>query len=193
MKFFSTTRNPLLLLFLFHSSLFQAHVSHSPHLQSGLSGNLDLILDSVKYYQSEMVALSRAQSFVASQLEKHGIPTIAAPHKAPIDSVSGDQMQVALSSPSNVIECRISLSRVPLGCKAVSPCKCTGSQKWIRFSVLNRLRRKDPSQWKRCQVSIVFHWIALFLVMYVCMYVCFNQCRLANSHFLLAKLINRRE
>jgi hypothetical protein len=39
----------------------------------------------------------------------------------------------------------------PVGSKCIAPCGCTGSQQWIQFSVLNRMRRSDPSQWITCQ------------------------------------------
>jgi hypothetical protein len=49
------------------------------------------------------------------------------------------------------MECRVSLGRAPIGSKCLAPCGCIGSQQWIQFSVLNRLRRKDPEQWQYCQ------------------------------------------
>jgi hypothetical protein len=41
--------------------------------------------------------------------------------------------------------------KVPIGRKAIAPCQCTGSQQWIQYSTYNKLRRKDPAQWKVCR------------------------------------------
>jgi len=56
-----------------------------------------------------------------------------------------------VSTEENNLECRVALGRAPLGSKCIAPCGCTGSSQWIQFAELNRLRRKEPSQWKICQ------------------------------------------
>ena len=59
--------------------------------------------------------------------------------------------RVAVSSSENPIECRISLGKAVDGSICVAPCSCTGSQKWVMFSELNKMRRRDPNHWTRCQ------------------------------------------
>ena len=61
---------------------------------------------------------------------------------------------ITISTVDNNIDCRISLEKVPIGCKCLAPCGCSGSNRWITFSVLNRLRRKDPEQWKVCRTCL---------------------------------------
>jgi E3 ubiquitin-protein ligase DOA10 len=56
-----------------------------------------------------------------------------------------------MSSDENHLECRVALTRAPVGRKLIAPCGCTGSQEWVLFAELNRLRRRDPSQWLTCQ------------------------------------------
>lgn len=64
------------------------------------------------------------------------------------------ELPVIESTADNQITCRISLSPIPIGSKAIAPCKCIGSQKWIQFTTFNKLRRKDPSQWKTCRTCL---------------------------------------
>lgn len=59
--------------------------------------------------------------------------------------------RVAVSTEDNNLECRVALTRAPIGRKLIAPCGCTGSQEWVQFAELNRLRRRDPSQWVTCQ------------------------------------------
>mmetsp|Transcript_6944 Transcript_6944/g.13278 ORF Transcript_6944/g.13278 Transcript_6944/m.13278 type:complete len:272 (+) Transcript_6944:13-828(+) len=58
--------------------------------------------------------------------------------------------RVAVSTASTPYECRLTLDTVPYGRKVVSPCNCTGTQKWIQFSKFNRARRIHPADWRRC-------------------------------------------
>ena len=81
-----------------------------------------------------------------------------------------NNVEIALSTSKNNYDCRISFDKVlthsliycinylltytfkvPIGHKCIAPCGCTGSGKWIQFSELNRLRRKEPLQWITCQ------------------------------------------
>ena len=80
-----------------------------------------------------------------------------------------NNVEIALSTSKNNYDCRISFDKVtysftftnsliysysfkvPIGQKCIAPCGCTGSGKWIQFSELNRLRRKEPLQWITCQ------------------------------------------
>jgi len=59
--------------------------------------------------------------------------------------------RVAISTDDNNLECRVALTRAPRGRKLIAPCGCTGSAEWIQFAELNRLRRREPSQWVTCQ------------------------------------------
>lgn len=61
------------------------------------------------------------------------------------------RLKVTMSVEGKEIDCRISLGKIPAGRKAIAPCQCTGSQQWIQYSTYNKLRRKDPSQWKVCR------------------------------------------
>ena len=61
------------------------------------------------------------------------------------------KVKVALSTEDNDFECRVTLGKAPVGRKLIAPCGCTGSQEWIQFAELNRLRRKEPDQWVTCQ------------------------------------------
>ena len=40
-------------------------------------------------------------------------------------------------------------------CHTITFSACSGSSQWIQFTELNRLRRKDPDQWKICQVCLM--------------------------------------
>jgi len=106
----------------------------------------------LQYLQSESGALSSAQQTIHSFLQSKRIPVGGIPRSL-CKSGEGSQtkLRIALSTKLNNLECRIALGRAPLGRVCVSPCGCTGSQQWIQFSELNRLRRKEPSQWTKCQ------------------------------------------
>lgn len=108
----------------------------------------------LQYLQSESSALSAAQQSITQFLHSKRIPVGGLPRsmrRVEEGSSKGDRLRIAVSTPENNLECRISLGRAPIGRKCVSPCGCTGSQQWIQFAELNRLRRKEPSQWAKCQ------------------------------------------
>lgn len=105
------------------------------------------------YLQSESSALSSAQQSIQSFLQSKKIPVGGLPGslRKKGNSDKESKLRIALSTKDNNLECRIALGRAPIGRKCVSPCGCTGSQQWIQFSELNRLRRKEPTQWTKCQ------------------------------------------
>ena len=106
----------------------------------------------LQYLQSESSALSSMQQAVQAFLQSKKIPVGGIPRSLRKDEKAGaPKVRIALSTKSNNLECRIALGRAPIGRKCVSPCGCTGSQQWIQFSELNRLRRKEPAQWTKCQ------------------------------------------
>ena len=70
------------------------------------------------------------------------------------DSGVNSKVKIALSTEEDDLECRITLGKPPVGRKLIAPCGCTGSQEWVQFSELNRLRRKEPSQWVTCQTCL---------------------------------------
>jgi len=117
----------------------------------GASSSLEQVV--IPYLQSEMAACSNAQQSILKFLHEKLIPIGMAPgslrsaQSSHRDDISS---RITISSADNNIECRISLGRAPLGSKCVAPCGCTGSQKWVQFSELNKLRRKDPQQWTSC-------------------------------------------
>lgn len=116
------------------------------------------------YLQSELAATSRVQHDILAFLHDRKIPIgvhkndprILSQSSAKVFVDSVDQVatpldRVTVCDDSNPIECRISLGPAPFGSVCVAPCRCTGSQKWIQFSLYNKLRRKDPHQWLQCQ------------------------------------------
>lgn len=103
------------------------------------------------FLQSEFSSLSSAQQNIVSYLNSMQIPINKEPRSLLKQSSRDILSRIIVSSKENNIECRIALGRAPIGAKCVAPCGCTGSQKWVQFSELNKLRRKDPSQWKVCQ------------------------------------------
>jgi hypothetical protein len=106
----------------------------------------------IDYLESESIAAAEALQTIRSKLRNKGI------HIGPMDDDSHvankNRPEIALSTDENEIECRVSLGPVPHGVKAISPCGCTGSQKWVQYSVFNRLRRKEPNHWKTCKVRL---------------------------------------
>ena len=108
-----------------------------------------------KFLQTEITAMATAHNSINTFLRQKKIAigetsgslrTLRNDHR-----LSGGKLVVALSDDSNNIECRVALERAPIGSKCIAPCGCSGSQRWIQFAVLNRMRRTDPSQWKVCQ------------------------------------------
>lgn len=105
------------------------------------------------YLQTELSGTSTAQLNIAKFLHQKHIPIGLIPRslvrkQAEVNDIKS---RIALSTEDNNIECRIALGKATVGSKCVAPCGCIGSQKWIQFSVYNKLRRKDPLLWKVCQ------------------------------------------
>lgn len=116
------------------------------------------------YLHQEHIHLSEIQSKLVSFLQSNQIPIsseISLVHKSEDIPV---QDRITISSKQNPVECRITLTKVKSGKLCVAPCKCTGSQKWVQFSVLNQLRRKDPKQWMVCQTCRSSYSYNLFAV-----------------------------
>jgi hypothetical protein len=111
----------------------------------------------MSYLQQESAAVTSAQHAVQQMLLSKNIPVGLSPlatqalrtHRK-LKEVE-EPYRIALSTDDNDITCRISLVNVPVGKKCVAPCGCSGSQEWVQFTELNRLRRLDPSQWTVCQ------------------------------------------
>jgi hypothetical protein len=100
------------------------------------------------YLQKESLALSNHHQSLRTFLNIKRIPIGLSTRVTAHKNVTHE---ITLSTTSNDVECRVSLGRAPIGSKCLAPCGCSGSQKWIQFNVLNRLRRKDPDQWKICR------------------------------------------
>lgn len=103
------------------------------------------------YLQTELSSCTSAQHGILKFLESQGVEIGSESDKSSKQTEMRDDERITVSTPNNNVECRISLGRAPAGSKCVAPCGCTGSQKWVQFSELNRLRRKDPSQWITCR------------------------------------------
>eukprot|EP01039_Chlorochromonas_danica_P003035 gene3035-3311_t len=114
-------------------------------------------IDLIRYLQKEQTAVTSAQRDIIDFLHSKKI-SIGREPTHPIlgqqDSISDDESSlkahVAISTESHPIECRVTLGPAPPGSLCVAPCGCTGSQKWVQFQVLNKLRRKEPNQWTTC-------------------------------------------
>ena len=138
-----------------------SHVSSAPSSPSDSS-----ILN---YLQQESAAVTAAQHSIQQFLLSKNIPVGLGPvaskairerasrQAAALSAEGSDDptkfsnYKIAMSTAENDITCRISLARVPLGRKCVAPCGCAGSQEWVQFAELNRLRRLEPQQWRVCQ------------------------------------------
>jgi hypothetical protein len=123
------------------------------------------VAKALDYLDSEVIAAAEALTKLRAMLRDRGIhidPTYAHDHHNASDSseeltaTNRTKPDIIMSTEENNIECRVSLSRVPFGRKALAPCGCIGSQKWVQYSVFNRLRRKEPSHWKTCKVGSGF-------------------------------------
>lgn len=108
----------------------------------------------IQYLQKEQIACSQAQQNLIQVLKQRYIPLgqearslLRQQHDSDHDNI---QDRIIESRADNHVECRISLDRVPIGSKCIAPCQCTGSSKYVQFSVLNKLRRQDPKQWIIC-------------------------------------------
>lgn len=103
------------------------------------------------YLQNEQAAVTSAQYNLLQFLRQRKVPIGQQPGSLrPVESTENEQSRIVTSTVNNNIECRISFDRVPLGHKCIAPCQCMGSQKWVQFSVMNKLRRKDPAAWVTC-------------------------------------------
>ena len=100
----------------------------------------------IPYLQTEWSSCTSAQHGILKFLGSQGVEIRSESANSSKQTEMRDDERITESTPSNSGECRISLGRAPAE-TCVAPCGCTGSQKWVQFSQLNRLRRKDPSQW----------------------------------------------
>lgn len=103
------------------------------------------------YLQREQTACSLAQQNIVNILRSKNIPIGLESTNIEETKEDNDANRIAISTEKHPLECRISLGPAPSGAKCIAPCGCSGSQKWIQFSLYNRLRRKDPQSWKSCQ------------------------------------------
>lgn len=107
----------------------------------------------MNWLRQQQLEVSIAQANLIQKLRDFQIPVGLPPgslrkqSEANADDLS---QRIITSLPDNQIECRVTLDRVPFGRKCVAPCQCTGSQKWVQFAVLNKLRRKDAQAWVTC-------------------------------------------
>ena len=127
-------------------------------LPSTLSSSSTASVDVTKFLQTELTALAAAHNSINTFLRDRKIAVGDAPGSLrtslPGSSATSNRLVVALSDESNNIECRVALERAPVGAKCITPCGCTGSQRWVQVSVLNKMRRTDPAQWKVCQTCM---------------------------------------
>lgn len=113
----------------------------------------------ISFLQAEAAAVAEAQHNILTLLRQLRIPVESSSKSSQNDGIEGNvrggskrlKLRVAVSTEENNLECRVALGKAPIGSKCIAPCGCTGSAQWIQFCELNRLRRKDPSQWKFCQ------------------------------------------
>eukprot|EP01041_Mallomonas_annulata_P002755 gene2755-5425_t len=127
------------------SFLFLLIISSS--LQTTSKGDTDIL----NWLQSQSGEVAAAQNSIRSFLHSRRIPVGSQPRSLLASNTTGNRLRIALCDDSNEYECRISLGKASYGRKVVAPCGCTGSQEWVQFSELNRMRRRDPSQWMVCQ------------------------------------------
>jgi hypothetical protein len=107
----------------------------------------------INWLRQQQLEVNVAQSVLVQRLRDFGIPVGLPPGSRQLqemDEADDIAKRVTVSTRSNPIECRVTLGRTQVGRKCVSPCQCIGSQKWVQFSVLNKLRRKDPQAWITC-------------------------------------------
>ena len=107
----------------------------------------------VKFLQSELASCSAAQQSVVNFLRSKRVAIGSTPGSLLKSKTTneGVRSRIAVSTHDNNIECRVALGKAPIGSKCVAPCGCSGSQKWVQFAELNKLRRKDPTQWTTCR------------------------------------------
>jgi len=109
--------------------------------------------EAIPYLRSELSSCTSAQQsilqFLRTQRVEIGSDAVNGLKQAKVRD--GDVNRITVCTPENSVECRVALGPAPVESKCVAPCGCTGSQKWVQFSELNRLRRKDPMQWNTCR------------------------------------------
>lgn len=106
--------------------------------------------DVLTFLQRESSSVSASKSAVEGFLLGRGI-YVGNHNKPKATSMRGrDRIRIALSTDDNNLECRVALCKAVVGSKVIAPCRCSGSQEWVQFSELNRLRRRDPKQWTIC-------------------------------------------
>lgn len=125
-----------------------AHTSKLAHVKSLNRGK-----EVDNYLQTELSSCTIAQHTVLGFLKTRGVVLGSDSYSSGkvIKKLGNDEQRITVGTAERKVECRISLGPAPVGSKCVAPCGCTGSQKWVQFSELNRLRRKDPSQWSTCR------------------------------------------
>lgn len=136
------------LLILTGSASDVQHVESHAHGSSG-----DQRHELLRYLQREQTAVLTAQSNLLQKLRAWKIAvgmdegTLRTESELDSEDVTN---RVIISTKENPIECRVTLDKAPFGSVCVAPCACSGSQKWVQFSVFNKLRRKDPKAWVNC-------------------------------------------
>ena len=120
-------------------------------LVSSLSSKYASSTEILQHLQTEAHQLSCIQRNLDETLSQKGIHVCGI--KIAEKNHLSHHQRVCVSTVEHPVDCRVSLSAIPFGSKGIAPCGCTGSQKWIQFSLANKLRRKDPEQWKICKVS----------------------------------------
>lgn len=136
----------LYVCLILYCVLYFCILSQSSSVLVGISGN-----DILEWLQSQSCEVAAAQNNIKSFLYSKKIPVGTQPRSLVRSNATIHTLRVALSSEDSDYECRISLGKAGTGKKVVAPCGCTGSQEWVQFSELNRMRRRDPSQWVVCQ------------------------------------------
>ena len=106
---------------------------------------------SVSYLQTQSVTVSSLQNNLGRSLQSRNIAL------DPSSSIEKYNKKTAVceSTIDKEIECRLSLTPAPIGSKCIAPCACSGSQRWVQFATINKLRRKEPSQWITCKVILM--------------------------------------
>ncbi|RYY84942.1 hypothetical protein EON63_08260, partial [archaeon] len=128
----------------------------SSGLKTSLSSSEDNNNDILNYLQREQTAVTMAQSQIVQFLHNKKIsigqePNMQSSNQSPQGKLESLRSRIAISTAEHPIECRITLDTATENSICIAPCGCTGSQKWVQFSVFNKLRRREPKQWKTCQ------------------------------------------
>jgi hypothetical protein len=139
---------PIVLLLLTEACILARTLASSPTNFGANTAEL------IKYLQNEQAGVSAAQQRIVEYLHSKKISIGSEPVDPSVLSKSSESLikdRLAVSTDEHPIECRVTLDQAPTGSICVAPCGCSGSQKWVQFSVLNKLRRKEPKQWVTCQ------------------------------------------